>query len=147
MNIFKIKYVILFFIVLALGFLSINKGKKSCCSQLFAQDTQIAQTNNQTLDKNEGVVTFIELGSVKCIPCKMMQPVMEAIEKEYAGKVNVLFYDVWTKEGQPYGEQYGLKGIPTQIFLDKNGKEFYRHTGFLAKNQIVELLEKHGVKK
>ena len=46
-------------------------------------------------------VTFIELGSVNCIPCKMMQPIMKEIEAEYRGQVRVVFYDVWTKEGEP----------------------------------------------
>jgi len=102
---------------------------------------------DKRVTKQNTTVTFIELGSVKCIPCKMMQPVMDAIEKEYSGKVKVLFHDVWTPAGKPFGKKYGIKGIPTQIFLDKNGIEFYRHTGFLPKNQIVNILEKHGVKK
>ncbi len=92
-------------------------------------------------------VTFVELGSKRCIPCKMMQPVMESIEKGYAGKVKVVFYDVWTEEGKPYGQRYGIKAIPTQVFLDKDGNEFYRHTGFLAENLVVDLLEKQGVTK
>lgn len=92
-------------------------------------------------------VTFIELGSKKCIPCKMMQPVMDSIGKDYAGKVKVIFYDVWTEEGRPYGQEYGIQAIPTQVFLDENGEEFYRHTGFLAENLIVDLLEKQGVTK
>ena len=92
-------------------------------------------------------VTFVELGSKKCIPCKMMQPVMESIEKGYAGKVKVVFYDVWTEEGKPYAQKYGIQTIPTQVFLDKDGNEFYRHIGFLAENLIVDLLEKQGVTK
>lgn len=109
----------------------------------FTPTVLYAQNNNSA----EAGVTFIELGSVKCIPCKMMQPVMEAVEKDFAGKVKVIFYDVWTPEGQPYAEKYGIQGIPTQIFLDKNGKEFFRHTGFFPQNQIEEVLEKQGVKK
>ncbi len=96
---------------------------------------------------DEKSVTFVELGSRKCIPCKMMQPVMGSIEKDYAGKVKVIFYDVWTDEGKPYGKQYGIQAIPTQVFLDKDGNEFFRHTGFLAENKIVELLGEHGVTK
>jgi thioredoxin 1 len=40
------------------------------------------------------LVTFVELGSVKCIPCRQMQPVMKAIEAKYGKQVNVVFYDV-----------------------------------------------------
>ena len=92
-------------------------------------------------------ITFVELGSVNCIPCKMMQPVMKEIEETYKEKVKVVFYDVWTEEEKPYGEKYGIKLIPTQVFLDENGKEFFRHEGFFPKAEIEALLEKQGIKK
>ena len=91
-------------------------------------------------------VTFIELGSVKCIPCKMMQPIMDEIAEEYKGQVDVVFYDVWTSKGQPYGQKYGIRAIPTQVFLDENGEEYYRHVGFFPKEELVKVLELKGVK-
>jgi len=91
-------------------------------------------------------VTFIELGSVKCTPCKMMQPIMEEIEKEYADQVKVIFYDVWTTEGKPYAQEYGIRLIPTQVFLDKDGKEYSRHEGFFPKEELVKVLKMQGVK-
>ncbi len=91
-------------------------------------------------------VTFIELGSVNCVPCKMMQPVMAEIEKEYAGRVKVVFYDVWTQEGRPYGQNYRIRVIPTQVFLEKDGKEFFRHEGYFPKEDLVKVLESQGVK-
>jgi len=91
-------------------------------------------------------ITFIELGSVRCIPCRMMQPVMERLEKDFAGKVRVVFYDVWTREGEPYARQYRIEAIPTQVLLDKDGNEFYRHVGYFPYKEIVELLKKHSVK-
>ncbi len=91
-------------------------------------------------------VTFVELGSVKCVPCKMMQPIMDEIAKEYADQVKVVFYDVWTPEGRPYAEQYRIHGIPTQVFLDKDGKEFFRHVGFFPKAELVKVLQSQGVK-
>ena len=91
-------------------------------------------------------MTFIELGSVNRVPCKMMKPVMEEIEKEYGEQVRVVFHDVWTEEGKPYARQYGIRAIPSQVFLDKDGNEYYRHTGFFAKEGIVEILKMQGVK-
>ena len=91
------------------------------------------------------LVTFVEIGSVKCIPCKKMQPIMKAIEEEYAGKVKVVFYDVWTDEGKPYGKQYGIRVIPTQVFLDKDGKEYFRHEGYFPKDELVKVLKQKGV--
>ncbi|MFC2060962.1 thioredoxin family protein [Elusimicrobiota bacterium] len=96
-------------------------------------------------EKEKIKVTFVELGSVKCIPCKMMQPVMDEIEKEYAGQVDVVFHDVWTPEGQPYAEQYRIRSIPTQVFLDKDGKEFHRHIGYYPKEEIEKVLKTQGV--
>jgi thioredoxin 1 len=91
-------------------------------------------------------VTFIELGSVKCVPCKMMIPVMKEIEEKYGKEVKVIFYDVWTAEGRPYGEKYGIRGIPTQVFLDESGKEVFRHVGYFPLEQMLPELKKLGVK-
>jgi thioredoxin 1 len=92
------------------------------------------------------LVTFVELGSVRCIPCKMMQPIMKEIEKDYAGQVKVVFHDVWTPEGEPFAASYKIRVIPTQIFLDKEGKEYFRHEGFFAKEELVKVLKQKGVK-
>lgn len=91
-------------------------------------------------------VTFVELGSVNCIPCRMMQPVMKAIEEKYRGRVRVVFHDVWTPEGKDYAAQYRIYAIPTQVFLDKNGKEFFRHVGFFPQAEIEKVLAKQGVR-
>jgi len=91
-------------------------------------------------------VTFIELGSVKCIPCQKMQPVMKSIEAKYGKEVKVDFHDVWTDAGKPYGVKYGIEAIPTQVFLDETGKEYYRHVGFFPEEELVKVLQQKGVK-
>jgi thioredoxin 1 len=96
--------------------------------------------------KRGAKVTFVELGSVNCIPCKMMKSVMEAIEKEYGDQVQVIFHDVWTDAGKEYGIKYKIDGIPTQVFLDQDGKEYYRHMGFFSKDEVVDVLKKGGVR-
>ena len=75
----------------------------------------------------------------------MMQPIMEEIEKEYKDQVKVVFHDVWTKEGNPYAIKYKIRVIPTQIFLDKSGKEYFRHEGYFPKEKLVKILERQGV--
>jgi thioredoxin len=99
--------------------------------------------------QTEGVkskVTFIELGSVNCIPCKQMQPVMKSIEEKYGEQVKVIFYDVWKQEQKKYAQQYGIRLIPTQVFLDDNGKEFHRHEGFYSEAEIDKILKAKGLK-
>ena len=100
----------------------------------------------QTFSQSKPKVTFIELGSVNCIPCKQMQPVMKAIETKYGEEVKVTFYDVWTQEQRPFAEKYGIKLIPTQIFLDEKGKEFFRHEGFYPEKEIDKILQGKGIK-
>jgi len=89
-------------------------------------------------------VTMIDLGAKSCIPCKMMAPILEKMEKEYAGKAVIHFYDVW-KDREP-AVRFGIRVIPTQIFFDKNAKEVYRHEGFMSESDIVRQLTKMGVK-
>jgi thioredoxin 1 len=75
-----------------------------------------------------------------------MQVVMKSIEKKYGSQVKVVFYDVWTPEGKPFGKKYGIDAIPTQVFLDKNGKEFSRHVGFFPEEELIKILNSKGVK-
>lgn len=86
------------------------------------------------------MVTMVDLGAKACIPCKMMMPVMDALEKEYAGKAAIIFIDVWENPDQ--SKKYGLKSIPTQIFYDRQGKEVFRHEGFFDRKPISEILDK-----
>ncbi len=91
-------------------------------------------------------VTFVELGSVDCIPCRMMQPVMKQVEQKYGSQVKIVFYDVRTGKGQPYAYKYGIRVIPTQVFLDRNGKEFFRHIGYFPFEELEKVLKKGGVR-
>jgi thioredoxin 1 len=108
-------------------------------------ETDTLKVGPNSKDK-KAQVTFVELGSVKCIPCRQMQPVMKAIEKKYGDQVRVVFHDVWTDQGSSQAETYKIKLIPTQVFLDENGREFFRHEGFYPEEQIHTLLKKRGLK-
>ena len=86
-------------------------------------------------------VTFIELGSVKCIPCQKMQKVIKQVEEKYPSEVKTEFIDVWTDEGEKAAENYEFEAIPTQIFLDENGKEYARHEGYFPFEELEEILK------
>lgn len=86
---------------------------------------------------------LVDLGADKCIPCKMMAPILEELKKEYAGKMNVEFIDVW--QNPDAGKALGVEVIPTQIFYDAQGKELFRHTGFFAKDDILGKWKELGV--
>jgi len=95
-------------------------------------------------DPSKTKVTFVELGSVNCIPCRAMQPVMRTLEKKYGDQIRIVFYDVW-QDDTP-AKAYGIRVIPTQVFLDHDGREFHRHEGFYPLEQIEKLLLARGLK-
>jgi len=85
--------------------------------------------------KNKILPKLVDLGADKCIPCKMMAPILEELKKEYAGKLDVVFIDVWKSADE--GSKYKIRVIPTQIFYSGEGKELFRHEGFFAKEDIL----------
>jgi len=86
---------------------------------------------------------LVDLGAGKCIPCKMMKPILEDLAANYAATFKTEFIDVW--ENQDAGKQYGIHLIPTQIFFGADGKELYRHEGFFAKEDILAKWKELGV--
>jgi thioredoxin 1 len=99
--------------------------------------------NTLQMAKRDGKVVMLELGSVGCIPCEAMRPVMAKLSSAYEGKLEVIFVDV-SKDNKT-ARQFRVFGIPTQVFLDRNGKEFHRHVGFYAYDEIVPWLKKAGI--
>ena len=131
----KYIYIIIFLVLLAVvfGFRNVSNNTGDTLTQ---EDTTTKEIK----------VTFIELGSVGCIPCDKMQPIMKEIKEEYKGQVKVIFYDVRTAFGEPYKKKFNIRAIPTQVFLDKDGNEYFRHLGFFAKDELIKILEMQGVK-
>lgn len=91
-----------------------------------------------------GKVTLIELGSEWCMPCKLMRPILEKVQRTYPKDLKVIIVDV-SKDKQA-ANMYGIRVIPTQIFFDRDGKEYKRHTGYLPEKEIVKILEELKVK-
>jgi thioredoxin 1 len=91
-----------------------------------------------------GLPKLVDLGATACVPCKKMAPILEELETEYAGVLDVSFLDVWKPVNKVVAEFYRVEEIPTQIFLDPEGKELWRHDGFLAKADILAKWEELG---
>jgi thioredoxin 1 len=92
---------------------------------------------------NAKLPKLIDLGASKCIPCKMMKPILDDLEANYADRFTTVFIDVW--EDREAGQQYGIRAIPTQIFFDADGKELFRHEGFYGKDDILGKWKELGV--
>jgi thiol-disulfide isomerase/thioredoxin len=95
--------------------------------------------------RRSGKPTMVEFGATGCVPCDMMQPILDNLRKDYPEKLNVVFIHVG--EDQILASRYGVRAIPVQVFYDTQGKEVFRHTGFLAESEVTKQLVKMGIKK
>ncbi len=107
------------------------------CSQASDVDNVLTQA------KKEGKIVMLELGSVGCNPCEQMKPVMEMLRTTYKDRLEVIFVDV--RRDNETGRRFRAHMIPTQVFLDKDGKEFHRHIGFYPFEEIAPVLKQAGL--
>ena len=107
---------------------------------------QAALARDNPVDKARasGRASLVDFGSIGCVPCDMMAPILETLREKYNGKVNVLF--IHAGEEPILASRYGVQSIPVQIFFDKTGKEVFRHVGFFAQEQIEGKLSEMRVK-
>ena len=95
------------------------------------------------LVQGEALPRLVDLGAGKCIPCKMMKPILDDLKVNYAETFKTEFIDVW--ENPDAGKKYGINIIPTQIFYGSDGKELFRHEGFYGKDDILNKWQELGV--
>jgi thioredoxin 1 len=106
----------------------------------------VAAAAGDTAEKSEAVAALprlLDLGADKCVPCKMMAPILEQLKVDYEGVLLVDFLDVWKQPAA--AEPYGLKVIPTQIFFSADGAELFRHEGFYSREDILAKWRELGV--
>ncbi|MBD3335207.1 MAG: thioredoxin [Candidatus Eisenbacteria bacterium] len=86
---------------------------------------------------------LVDLGANTCVPCKMMAPILEQLEDDFAGELRVEVIDIREEPGAT--EIYDVRVIPTQIFFDAAGRERFRHEGFMSREAILDKWEELGV--
>lgn len=137
--------IVVVLVILVGVIIAAKKGWLPCCgtSPQSASQSQSAVHFAPASIVGQGKPVLLELGADKCIPCKMMVPVLKELSEQYPQQFTVAFHDVW-KDPTP-GEKYNLNIIPTQIFFDEDGKELFRHEGFFAKDDILAKWKELGV--
>lgn len=127
-----------------------NAGKKQALSDtpMVREVSAVAASDSavvlpEAAEHGKALPRLVDLGAEKCIPCKMMAPILEELKEEFVNVFEVAFIDVW--KNPKAGEQYGVRMIPTQIFFDAEGKELFRHEGFFSKEDILAKWKEFGV--
>ena len=103
-----------------------------------------AKNNPVDQARSSGKPTLVEFGAAGCVPCDMMQPILENLRKKYQDRLNIVFVHVGQE--QILGTRYGITSIPVQAFFDRLGKETFRHTGFFPQEEVEKKLIEMGVR-
>jgi len=148
------KYMTLSLPLLAIvSFLFIPKGNSQCCGSPKIEKTITKKTVTKAVEKTEAkkektstkeLPKLLDLGAKKCVPCKMMAPILVEFQKDYSDQFETEFIDVWIKENAAKAKEYKIQSIPTQIFFDKDEKELFRHTGYISKEDILKKWKELG---
>jgi len=97
------------------------------------------------IENPQHLPVLLEFSLDICIPCRKMKPILEEVDREYKGRLLVKILEI--EEYQYLARQFDIRVVPTQIFLDSQGKVFQRHEGFLNKGPLAGVLNQMGVKK
>ena len=73
-----------------------------------------------------------------CKPCMVLSPILEELEKEYEGKIDI--YKIDTEEQQELSAMFGIRSIPSLLFIPKDGQP-QMSTGMMPKNKLIEVIE------
>ena len=76
-----------------------------------------------------------------CPPCKIMDPVMEEVEKEFKGKITVVKHNV--DEEPEVAQNYSVLSIPTYV-IEKDGQEVARTTGARPAEEFKKWVAEHA---
>lgn len=85
-----------------------------------------------------GKPVVAEFGSVSCVGCREMKPVLAELQRTHGEKLTVVDIDV-LKERQ-YLARYRIQLMPTQVFFDAQGREIGRHMGTISGDEILARL-------
>lgn len=144
----KLKAIVVVLLIIAVAVvIAVKQSNKTIqppeINQPPVNDSNTAIVQTQPPSETKKLPRLVDLGADKCIPCKMMAPILEELKQDYAGTINVEFIDVWKTPEK--AKEYGITIIPTQIFFDASGKELFRHEGFFSKEDILGKWKEFGI--
>jgi thioredoxin 1 len=153
MNKLKINRSHIFIIIFCIGFIFVYTQKQKIdnyLSKLAYQNTSLKSTaktdslQNQYNYKAKGLTykyTFLEFGAKGCSGCRHMEPILDDIKKDFPDKIKVIFHNLTTEEGLIHSKAFGILMIPSQVILNRRGKEIFRHTGTIEKDELLSIMK------
>ena len=82
---------------------------------------------------------LIDFWAAWCGPCRMIAPILEELSEEYKDQINI--YKVNTEEEPELAALFGIRSIPSLLFVPMNGKP-QMAAGALPKQTLKEIIDK-----
>lgn len=115
--------------------------------QLSAQDFKdkvFDYTKSSEWSYTGDIPAIIDFYADWCQPCKMVAPILEDLSSEYQGKINI--YKVNTEVEQELSSVFGIKSIPSILFIPKEGQPMMQ-PGALPKDAFIKVIEEELLSK
>lgn len=80
-----------------------------------------------------------DFGSGRCLTCREMEKILEAVKGQYGQQVEVRL--IYVDRDKDLARQYKIMLIPTQVLVDASGQEVFRHLGLFPKDELVKKLQ------
>jgi thioredoxin-like negative regulator of GroEL len=113
------------------------------CIVLASGSVAAAERINLQALMAQRVPVLLEFGRGWCKPCKYMKPILDDMARVYAGRAIVTTVDMDANADLVRG--FGIRMMPTQVFLTPDGREFLRNEGTLEREQIMQVFAKMGL--
>jgi thioredoxin 1 len=97
---------------------------------------------------DDGRPKLLEFGMGVCEQCKKMRPVMERAGRELGDRVDVHILDVREERNEQLAERYQMRLMPMVVIVDGEGRELWRHDGFVEFDEVrTAVIEHTGAQK
>lgn len=87
---------------------------------------------------NKDTPVLVDFFADWCGPCKMLAPILKQVKDSLGDGVSIIKIDV--DKNQALAAKYQVRGVPTMI-LFKNGKQIWRQSGVLQKDEIINIIQ------
>jgi thioredoxin 1 len=101
---------------------------------------QVNEANFQSEVLDSNLPVLVDFGAVWCGPCKMLDPIVDQLAKEWDGKVKVVKLDV--DNNPELAMRYQVMGVPTLMMFVK-GEPLERVTGYQPKDRVIQKFGTH----